>query len=202
MFAGDIDDKLHELNKNIIFCDDSFFDLSEKMDPNHAIVRINLSNPSILFKCANNQNTAKFFKNRKCADFIVLEQGEKNTAGKWNVHIFEFKRKIKNGKDAWPDHIMMQFAGAYFNSLCLAGFFNVCINNVFLYTCYRFDMISGSYADPAFLRLSTHNPGEAEGGAIVKWESKNIMLHTEFADIECEHKRIHVNEEFYSQLSI
>ena len=93
-------------------CSDEIFHLTEKGE-GQADVEVSLSNPCILFRDLENRKL-KYFKNNKCADYVLFEYQGQN----WIVHIFELKKTVKTKE--W-EHIKQQFSGALQNALALAG---------------------------------------------------------------------------------
>ena len=127
-----------------------------------------LSAASILFGKMDDNSWA-YFENKKCADYLLLEQ----YAGRYRMHIFELKRSIS--EKTW-DSMKLQFQGGLQHSLALAGVLGISLelSEVQLYSVYRNDKINDS-ANPARTRLQMYE-GNGKTNRQTDWNHEKIKL--------------------------
>lgn len=141
----------------------------------------NIKNKSVLLSKFEGQGKFPLFKNKKCADYILLEFIEND---KINMHIFELKKKLC--EDTW-EKIKMQFLGAFYKSLIIFPFYNFNINNIekiYAYTIitdFKFkDSINYRYKNP-------------------EWEQKVLNINNFFRK-EFNHQTIKIKEKVVCQI--
>lgn len=172
MFQGEIQKRLELLDSNLVLVSDSQLHLQETRQQGEADLTLNLQNPCIMFKDLENKKL-NYFKNKKCADYILYEQCEKL----WKMHIFELKRTIS--KEDWKS-MKEQFKGAMQNALAIAGFLGieVEIEDIYCYSAFRNDKLN-DYSNPAKLRYQMHEHSKCntlpEG--CEDWNEQEVILN-------------------------
>jgi hypothetical protein len=177
-------------------------DMNTNIRKDTARITVKLSNPSVLFKHLD-KHTVGLFKRKQCADFAICELISIGSSYKWKLHLFEFKRTIKE-KLWYSNELLKQFEGAYINILAHVSFLEplIPIDEVTLYTCYKNDKLSGDETDPVSLRHALHNPSDKRNLAIMQWQKKMHTLHTTFNDLDCKSIKIKVGEDFKAVYSL
>ena len=144
---------LHEVsNKKFTFTEEM---KGENIDDVATLVT-SLTRDCILIKRIED-NTLGIFDHQSCADFLILEFVDSYNV---KLHVFEFKRTVRCNKGGWPQHITDQFLGGYINALALAGYLNINIVDIAVYTCYRFDKVSPK-TDTSFLRVAASESAQS-----------------------------------------
>lgn len=170
MFQEEVRKRLELLEGDLVLCSDKNFHLREKRKEGEADLVLSLKNPCILFQKLE-EKKLDYFKNKKCADFILYEQKQEI----WRIHIFELKRSI--GEKAW-EIMKMQFCGAMQNALAIAGFLNIPVDmdHITVYSAYRNDKINDT-ANPARLRLQMHQRIQPqEHSDHLDWNNQRVKL--------------------------
>lgn len=159
-----------------------------EVEEGQADLTVLLSSPCILFKKLED-NGLPYFKNRKCADYVLFERKDDN----WFVHIFELKRTVKS--KSWG-HIKFQFSGALQNAYALAGVLGIEIHmdKVKTYTVYRNDKLRDA-SNPAKIRYQIQTKqGNAESPEQREWNSNTVEI--DFIEkIRLEHHKVQLNIE-------
>ena len=91
-------------------------------------------------------NTYGLLKLQKCSDHIILKYNEDNQS--WDLHIFEFKRKISKKK--WEEDIIPQFHGGLMNTFALCGILHIhvqSIRHIYVHCGYRQNTSRDSLAE-------------------------------------------------------
>jgi hypothetical protein len=186
MLPDEVEVRLREIGSSFFERSDvpnSKFTLEEKEPEGKAKVYLYLSNDSIFFNQADNMRF-NWIKEQKCADHIVFEHcGES-----YILHIFELKTTIKIQE--WL-HIQKQFKGACLRALAIAGFLNIKISDVIVYSCYREERISG-IQKPIVYR--TANIDKNTRNAMSSWNEDSLRLDI-FNGIVCKNKKIELDAE-------
>ncbi|NBK93490.1 hypothetical protein D5278_16150 [bacterium 1XD21-13] len=149
MFSTELQERLKLLDDHLVAFDENQFVLKEKRTEGKAELTLKLCAPCILF-CKLEDKKLKYFKNQKCADYLLYEYKENH----WEMHIFELKRSI--GLSQW-EQIKEQAKGAIQNGMAIAGFLGieVSLDKVHMYSAYRNDKIN-DYANPGKQRYQMH----------------------------------------------
>jgi len=175
-FSAEVQKRIDLLRKECIDTSDKQLELTERSEQGTAELQMDLQYPCILFKKLE-KHKLQYFKNDKCADYIVFE----NRGKSWLLHIFELKRTVTNLK--WEDEIKNQFRGAMQNALAIAGFMGIPIvlSQTRLYTAYRNDKINDA-ANPIKLRAGLHERGSEELAAKGSdWNEEKVRI--DFLDV-------------------
>ncbi len=127
---------------NSVAVSDDEFLLVENAREGLTSLTVKLNNKSILFPHADSSKIS-WYKNRKCADNIVLSFSESGV----HVHIFEIKRTVTS--TTWED-IKKQFSGAMIYAAGLMGVFGekYDVQNVSVHTAYLHDRLTYVPEDP------------------------------------------------------
>ncbi len=170
-FSEEIQKRIDLLRQECIDDSDKQLILTEKSEPGAAELQLDLQYRCILFKNLDKHKLG-YFKNEKCADYIVFENREKS----WTLHIFELKRTVTGRK--WENEIKDQFRGAMQNALAIAGFMGISIelSQIRLYTAYRNDKIN-DVANPAKIRTGLHEKGSERMSAKERdWNGEKVKI--------------------------
>lgn len=162
-FQEELRKRLDMLDSAVVHISDKELKLVEKRSEGSAELNLTLHSPCILFEKLEDKKL-KYFKNEKCADYIMYEKKE----DEWYLHIFELKRSI--GSSEW-DKIKAQFAGALQNAEALAGFLGISINEVRVYSAYRNDKLN-DFANP----IKLHNKIRMNSSGKTDWNDSRIKL--------------------------
>ena len=177
-FSAEVRKRIDLLHQDCIDDSDKQLILTEKCKQGAAELQLDLQYRCILFKNLDKHKLG-YFKNEKCADYIVFENIDKS----WFLHIFELKRTVTNSK--WEEDIKDQFRGAMQNALAIAGFMGISIelSKTRLYTAYRYDKIN-DVANPVKLRTGLHEKGsERTQTKESDWDDEKVkidFLETEY----------------------
>lgn len=128
-----------------------------------------------------------------CADVFVYT----HDAEKWDLHIIEFKKTINTdsiGKSKW------QFTMGIYNARAVAAFLGMEIRNIYLYSGFRNDNIT-SMENASLIALRANNNTRALR-KIKQWKEGNCELKIDGEDVKFSHKKIHLNQEGYGNISI
>lgn len=150
--------------------DGKSFILEEKAEDGKAQLSINSDNKLFAISLSH-KNNISVFKNKKVADWIVLEFLD-DTFKNINLHLLELKRSITDS--SWQK-VKEQFKGAYEHSFLLKGLFDYKINNVICYSVFVYDKLKlETTTNPILLKASLGNNNKTSSR---DWNSSAIMIH-------------------------
>lgn len=202
--------KLKLIKKDLYEVSEEKFTLKEfmedkvKNEKDESIIDVLLSKSCICIKKID-KNTAQIFSHQRCADFLIFELVDSNN--NFKLHILEFKRSVHNNSKSWPEHITDQFIGGYINGLAIAGYLNINIVDIAVYTCYRFDKVSPK-TDPLALRIAASASAQKNidnrTENIENWlnDTPIIIFDKDDEPKIAKHKKIPVDENFYACSSL
>lgn len=182
MFGEALEKKIKELDNHLVSYSNEELSFEEKQKEGKMKIKLELRNPCIMFRDLD-ENCLGYFDNRKTADCIVFEKKEEDV---WALHIFEMKKQVKTKE--W-EKIRIQFKGAYYNALALAGYLGVeqFLQETRLYTCFWRDRMNlDSLASRATL---------SRGNTLLKeWMQGKVKLDC-FETVNFAMKKIEVKED-------
>lgn len=178
MFSAKVQKRIDLLRQECIDVSDERLTLTEKSEEGTAELQMDLEYPCILFRNLEKKKL-QYFKNEKCADYIVFENREES----WILHILEFKKTVTGSK--WEEDVKSQFRGAMQNALAIAGFMDIPLelSRTTLYTAYRNDKIN-DVANPVKLRPGLHER-DSEGMSARRGDWNEEKVRIDYLDTEC-----------------
>lgn len=177
----DFNDVLNWLDKNKYQYSKKII-LDEKENEGRA--ELVLSSKNNLFAISlSNKDRITVFKNKKVADWIVLEFVNEMEV---NLHLIELKRTIT--ASSWTK-IKAQLKGAFEHSFLLKGLFNYEIKQIFSYSAYIYDKLDTiNTTNPVLLKNSVGNKKQTSA---IDWSNDRIEIH----GIDVYHKKIELSLE-------
>lgn len=163
--------------------------LEEKEKSGKVILRCKLKNDTLIFPSPDKvilpwlgeQNGA-----RKCPDSLLLELQKDGT---WNLHIMEFKKSIST---ASIKKSKIQFVMGIYHARAIAGFLNIKIKKICVYSAYRKDTIG---TPQALIELRSANLHLKDQSIISDWKKERCTLMVDLQEQQYQHVKIQLDEE-------
>lgn len=131
------------------------------------------SNEPLLSLSSPDNNPLYFLQERKLADGIVLQVGERGVS----VHLVECKRTIR--EKSWAT-VKLQWAGALQTALALCGVLglpNPNGENIYLYSAYRTEKLSADEnVNPVLLKRPVGGSAMEPKPSSIEWEELNVNV--------------------------
>ncbi len=121
----------------------------------------------------------------KCPDDFLFELLEDGT---WALHIMEYKKTISTSS---IKKSKMQFIMGIYNARAIAGFLNIPITKIYIYSAYRSDKLSER--DLIDLRSTISN--QEDIAVIVDWKNNRCKLELDLKKYVFQHNKIILDQD-------
>lgn len=154
MLPASIQEKLVFFNKEKYIIDDTVVELKEKSKAGKACLTCKLNKETLIFMDPE-KNTLPYLDEsiksaKACADKFLFEL---DTDEKWILHVIEFKKTINTDS---INKSKRQFVMGIYNARALAGFLNMQLKEIHIYSAYRNDRID-SIQDDSLIQMRSAN---------------------------------------------
>lgn len=188
MLPCDIQEKLEYFDEDKVEVSDSEAAVKEKDRLGKAVVNCKFNKTTIIFHRPD-ENTLPYLGQKKgaksCPDGFLFEREDN---GAWVLHIMEFKKTINTASIDKSKH---QFTMGLYNARALAGFLNIKIKEIFVYSAYRKDMIG---SPQALINLRNANLNSKDRATVNDWNQGKCKLEIDKKEVEFEHLKIQLDE--------
>lgn len=165
--------------------------LKEKADNGRVLLKCILNKDTLILQKPEN-NTLPYLDGAKknvtaCADKFLFEQ---DSDGKWILHIMEFKKIIKIET---LKKYKIQFVMGIYNARAIAGFLNIPIKEIYIYSAYRDDRIE-SMQDESLISMRQANLNPKDVKVINDWKKGRCCLKLDLEEKTYEHRKIQLDQ--------
>lgn len=184
-------DKIQYFNKQKYDLKNDEIVLEEKSDSGKAVLKCILSKDTVILHDPE-KNTLPYLDEHipnasKCADKFLFEL---DNDGKWIVHIMEFKKTINLSS---LKKSKIQFIMGIYNARAVAGFLNICLKDIYVYSVYRDDRIKSMQDEPLIaMRQANSNPKDIR--TINDWNRGRCHLNLDLEEKVYQHIKIQLNQ--------
>lgn len=166
--------------------------LEEKKKYGEVLLKCLLERDTLVFDKAENNTLAYLDESikhaKKSPDAFLFEIDDD---GKWILHVMEFKKTINT--DTIEDSKIQLTMGIY-NARAIAGFLNIKIKHIYVYSAYRRDTITEMSPELMIaIRASNSNPEAIK--IIREWREGKCSLKIDLEDEIFEHIKIKLDED-------
>lgn len=186
MLSQALDDKLKYFNEKKFEISDNEVLLVEKETQGKVHLKCKLDKETLVFHAPADNVLAYLDEQKKYAtagpDKFLFQL---DSSGKWILHIMEFKKTInistlKKSK--------IQFVMGIYNARAIAGFLNISISKIFLYSAYRSDSCS-------LIEMRSANINADDLKILRNWKNGKCVLVVDLEEKEFCHKKIPLDRE-------
>lgn len=166
MIPEDVQEKLDFFNKDKYAIAAEKIDLKERKKYGEVCLTCRLNKDTLIFMTPEN-NTLPYLDEkikyaRACPDKFLFEL---DTDDKWILHVMEFKKTINTASIGKSKR---QFVMGIYNARALAGFLNIQIKEIYIYSVYRNDKIESM--DDTLIQIRSMNMDPEALKIIREWK--------------------------------
>lgn len=199
MLPKDVIDKLQYFNQDKYeICDDKVL-LEETKASGRVVLTCVLNTDTLIFH-KGEDNTLPYLDGSKrtataCADEFLFEL---DTDGNWILHIMEFKKTMTT---ATMKKSKIQIIMGIYNARAIAGFLNMQIKKIHIYSAYRKDSIT-AIEDDALIQMRNANSDSEDLKIIREWKKGKCTLLLDLKSVPFEHEKIQLDDNGYGTCSL
>jgi len=190
MLPGDVREKLRYLDDKKYEMSNAEVLLIEKEKAGSVILKCKLKNDTLIFHNPD-KNPLPYLGNRNnarsCPDEFLFELDDDDT---WILHIMEFKKTINTSS---MKKSKIQFIMGIYNARAIAGFMNIKIKKIYIYSAYRNDNIE-TISPTTLIEMRNANSSKEDLELIKEWKNKEWKLNIDLQTIVFEHEKIQLDK--------
>lgn len=192
MLPASIQEKLVFFNKEKYIIDDTVVELKEKSKAGKACLTCKLNKETLIFMDPE-KNTLPYLDEsiksaKACADKFLFEL---DTDEKWILHVIEFKKTINTDS---INKSKRQFVMGIYNARALAGFLNMQLKEIHIYSAYRNDRID-SIQDDSLIQMRSANIDPETLRIIWEWKKGKCTLNLDSEETTFVHEKIQLDQD-------
>lgn len=191
MFPEDVRKKLDFFNKDKYTIATEEVDLKEKKKYGEVCLKCKLNKDTLIFM-EPEKNTLPYLDEKikyakACQDKFLFEL---DTDDKWILHVMEFKRTIDTSSISKSKR---QFVMGIYNARALAGFLNMQVKEIHIYSAYRNDKIESM--DDSLIQIRSMNMDPEALKIIREWKKGKCSLDLDSRNSVFSHEKIRLDQD-------
>lgn len=191
MIPEDVQEKLDFFNKDKYAIAAEKIDLKERKKYGEVCLTCRLNKDTLIFMTPEN-NTLPYLDEkikyaRACPDKFLFEL---DTDDKWILHVMEFKKTINTASIGKSKR---QFVMGIYNARALAGFLNIQIKEIYIYSVYRNDKIESM--DDTLIQIRSMNMDPEALKIIREWKKGKCSLNLDSKKSVFAHGKIQLDQD-------
>lgn len=189
MLPYDVEEKIGYFDSDKYKVSNSEVVLKEKQKAGQVVLKCILKNETIIFPSPD-KVVMPYLDNvkkgaRACPDSFLFELMQDGT---WILHIMEYKKSISTDS---IDKSKIQFTMGIYNARAIAGFLNIKIKKIYVYSAYRKDTIG---TPQALIMLRSANLSQKDRAIVNDWKKERCTLKVDMEEKQFRHVKIQLDE--------